>query len=200
MTGPFHYISNSLRDATIELSHFLTEKGIKHVVVGGISLGQYTGAPRATVDIDIYTTSDVEQFFPEHGPLAEIPGIETEYKGVGVEFLYPESMDEARFVFENPTIVNNVPLVNRDALLYLKLKAQRVKDSADLVQLLKNIPVAQRDSFIQKMKRLSKLEFPRDISDMLEDFESLANIADLEKNMPKKASRQFRSFMFKKLS
>jgi len=198
MNRTFNYITPELNNAVINLSKYLKLKGIKHVVIGGVAVGQYTKEPRVTIDIDIFTTEDVERVMPNLGPLNEVEGIASEWEGIPVEFIYPYG-DEADLIFSNCKLVDGIPVASRDALLYMKLRAGRTKDSDDLVQMLKQIRPEERAYFIKKLDSLKNKNFPRDLTELVLDFQSLGNIADLEQSSQQKsATSSFRKHLLVK--
>ena len=129
----------------------LREAGIPHAHAGGLAVGAH-GYPRTTDDVD-FLVGD-EAFEKHAGGLVtlKLPLI-----AVGNIRIYFVSMDESggegeqlRFAVESPPQSNQVPIVPLVALVYMKLKAGRQKDLADLVELLKRgrIEVEEIDRYL----------------------------------------------------
>lgn len=116
----------------------LSEAGIPHALAGGLAVGAH-GYPRTTDDVD-FLVGD-EAFEKHAGGLVTLKMPLIAVGNVRIVFL---SMDESqgekeqlRSAVENPPQSNRVPIVPLAALVYMKLKAGRQKDRADLVELLK---------------------------------------------------------------
>ena len=119
-------------------SQKLREAHIPHALAGGLAVGAH-GYPRTTDDVD-FLVGD-EAFEKHAGGLVtlKVPLI-----AVGKVRVDLVSMDEAkderrqlRGAIEEPPESEGVPIVPLPALVYMKLKAGRQKDIADLVELLK---------------------------------------------------------------
>lgn len=116
----------------------LREAGIPHALAGGLAVGA-RGYPRTTEDVNFLVG---EEAFEKHtGGLVTLRFPLIAVGNVRVDFL---SIDESRgekeqlrSAVENPPQSNLVPIVPLTALVYMKLKAARQKDLADLVELLK---------------------------------------------------------------
>lgn len=119
-------------------SQKLHEANIPHALAGGLAVCAH-GYPRTTDDVD-FLVGD-EAFVKHEGgfvtlklPLIAIGTIRVDF--VSIE----ESKDEERQLrpaMEEAPRSEGVPIVPLPALVYMKLKAGRQKDTADLVELLK---------------------------------------------------------------
>jgi hypothetical protein len=113
-------------------SEALTRAGVRHVVVGGIAVGA-NGYPRATKDVDFLVGAEA---FEHHagGVVTLRPGVPFQVDGVAVDFLSPDESEpflEATLSADAGTIIDAPPLI------YMKLKAGRQRDRADVVELIK---------------------------------------------------------------
>lgn len=120
--------------AAEEISREFSERGIRHAIVGGLAVVAH-GYARSTADVDILVT-EAERV--QGRPLG-IPGVSFEKSGVPVDVLFIEKHE--RFLRDAVTEAEGTPpIIPFPALAYLKLKAGRAKDFADLVELLKADP------------------------------------------------------------
>lgn len=129
----------------------LREAGIPHALVGGLAVGAH-GYPRTTDDVDFLVG---EEAFRRHaGGLVTLKLPLIAVGNVRIDFL---SLDESRgekeslqSAMENPPPDAPVPIVPLPVLVYLKLKAGRQKDIADVVELLKRgrIEVEEIDRYL----------------------------------------------------
>lgn len=108
--------------------------GVPYVAIGGIAVGAY-GAPRATKDVDFLVG---EEAFEHHGPLVSFrPGLPIQSGGVGID---PVSIglgeDFLLETFDHPAVSRGVPVIGLPPLIYLKLRAGRHQDLADVTRLL----------------------------------------------------------------
>ncbi len=119
-------------------SEKLHEAGIPHALAGGLAVGSH-GYPRTTDDVD-FLVGD-EAFVTHEGGLVtlKLPLI-----AVGEVRIDLVSIDERqgegahlRPAVDHPPMSEDVPIVPIAALVYMKLRAGRQKDVADVVELLK---------------------------------------------------------------
>jgi hypothetical protein len=113
-------------------SRLLTELGVHHVVVGGLAVGA-NGYPRATKDVDFLVTE--EAFLTKAGGIVLLaPGIPFQVDGVAIDYLVANA-DEAHLaaVLEG----SFGAAIDAPRLLYMKLKANRLRDQLDVVELIK---------------------------------------------------------------
>jgi hypothetical protein len=119
-------------------SQKLHEAGIPHALAGGLAVGAH-GYPRTTDDVDFLVGDEA---FEKHAggfvtlklPLISVGNVRIDFVSID------ESEDEKRqlrVAVEEPPESEGVPIVPVSALVYMKLKAGRQKDIADLVELLK---------------------------------------------------------------
>jgi len=116
----------------------LRESGIPHALAGGLAVGAH-GYPRTTDDVDFLVGDEA---FVEHAgglvtlrmPLIAVGKVRIDLVSID------DSAGEAahlRPAVDRPSASGEVPIVPLTALIYMKLKAGRQKDIADVVELLK---------------------------------------------------------------
>jgi len=125
-------VAPKVLDAMRLASEALTKAGVRHVVVGGLAVGA-NGHPHATKDVRFLVGSEA---FEHHagGVVTLRPGVPFQVDGVAVDFLSPDASEpflEATLSAEAGAVIDAPPLV------YMKLKAGRLKDRADVVELIK---------------------------------------------------------------
>lgn len=112
-------------------SSVLARLGIRHVVVGGLAVGA-NGHPRATKDVD-FLVGD-EAFVHSGGIVSLAPGVPFQVDGVPIDLL-SVGADEAHLAsaldgaFGAP--------IDAPRLIYMKLRANRMRDQVDVVELVK---------------------------------------------------------------
>ncbi len=113
-------------------SEALAKAGIRHVVVGGLAVGA-NGYPRATKDV--YFLVGGEAFEHHAGGLVTLrAGVPFQVNGVAVDFL---SADTDESFLEDALRATPGSFIEAPPLVYLKLKSPRLKDRADVVELIK---------------------------------------------------------------
>lgn len=131
----------------------LREAGIPHALAGGLAVGAH-GYPRTTDDVD-FLVGD-EAFVKHSGGLVTLKLPLIAVGDVRIDFVsIDESKGESkqlRPAVESPPVSEQVPIVPLTALVYMKLKAGRQKDTADLVELLKRgrIDLNGLDTYLQQ--------------------------------------------------
>ncbi len=126
-----------VRDALVEASAYLREKGVAHAVIGGVAVAAH-GYVINTVDVD-FLVRDASFFQGRSRLIALSPG-PTEFRGktldVRIDYLsgrtypnLPRLEDEVEGE-ESPHVVALFPL------LYMKLTAWRPKDQGHVIGLL----------------------------------------------------------------
>ena len=125
-------VSPKVLDAMKRASEALSRAHVRHVVVGGLAVGAH-GHPRATKDVD-FLVGD-EAFEHHEGGLVTLrAGVPFQVGEVAIDFLSPgpgEAFLEAALTGTPGTFIDAPRLV------YLKLKSPRLKDRADVVELVK---------------------------------------------------------------
>jgi hypothetical protein len=131
----------------------LREAHIPHALAGGLAVGAH-GYPRTTDDVD-FLVGD-EAFEKHEGgfvtlklPLIAIGNVRIDFVSID------ESKGEERQLrpaVEGPPQSDGVPIVPLPALVYMKLKAGRQKDTADLVELLKRgrVDLEAMDQYLEE--------------------------------------------------
>ena len=116
----------------------LREAGIPHALAGGLAVGAH-GYPGSTHHVD-FLVGD-EAFINHAGGLVtlKVPLIAVGKVRVDFVSIDPSKGEAERLrpAVDNPTFSEQIPIVPLTALVYMKLKASRQKDLADLVELLK---------------------------------------------------------------
>jgi hypothetical protein len=109
----------------------LTRAGVRHLVVGGLAVAAH-GYARSTKDVDFLVGDEA---FERHegGIVTMRPGVPIQVAGVVVDFL---SIDRSEPYLESALGASG-DIAPAEVLVYLKLKSPRVKDRADLVELVK---------------------------------------------------------------
>ncbi len=116
-------------------SRALTSLGVRHAVAGGLAVGAH-GYPRNTLDVDLLVGD--EAFERHAGGLVTLkPGVPIQIDGVAVDLL--STSGGAAFLQESlaQPVEGEVPVVAAGTLVYLKLKSPRLRDRADVVELVK---------------------------------------------------------------
>jgi len=116
-------------------SRELTSLGVRHALAGGLAVGAH-GYPRGTQDVDLLVGG--EAFERRAGGLVTLrAGIPIQIDGVSVDLLSAGSGEA--FLEESlaPPIPGEIAVVPATTLVYLKLKSPRLKDRADVVELIK---------------------------------------------------------------
>jgi hypothetical protein len=116
-------------------SRALSSLGVRHAVAGGLAVGAH-GYPRNTTDVDLLVG---EEAFEHHaGGLVTLkPGVPVQVGGVSVDLLATSGADAFLDGALPPPAQDEVPVVPAGVLVYLKLKSPRLKDRADVVELIK---------------------------------------------------------------
>lgn len=112
----------------------LTARGAVHAIVGGLAVAAH-GYGRSTDDVDVLVL-DRDKV---RGHPIGIPGVGFTRDGVGVDALFltlPAEKFMVRAV-RGAALYDGIPVLPYPALVYLKLKANRAKDRADVVELAK---------------------------------------------------------------
>lgn len=159
--------------AAREMSKILKQKGIAHALIGGLAVAAY-GYKRATGDADFLISGDAQDQLAGDMLGGEVHGKTIVFKGVVIDLLFPsreQGFLEAEIQKAHTKNNNGIPTISQEALVYMKLIASRMKDNADIVELLKR-------GKIDKERVVKYLEKHR--PDLVEDFEALALQAEHE--------------------
>lgn len=135
------------------VSRKLTEAGIPHALAGGLAIGAH-GYPRTTDDVDFLVGDEA---FEKHAggfvtlklPLISVGNVRVDF--VSLDDTQDER-EQTREAIDAPSKGDEVQVVPLPLLVYMKLKAGRQKDIADVVELLKRgrIEIDIVDRYLQK--------------------------------------------------
>lgn len=109
---------------------------VRHVLVGGLAVGIY-GRVRVTKDVDFLVGPEA---FDSVGVLVSFrPGVPLSAEGVPIDSILPPVEHEAVLgaALADPIIVDGIPVIRVEALIYMKLVASRRQDLADVVSMLR---------------------------------------------------------------
>jgi hypothetical protein len=125
-------VAPQVLEAMRTASDMLKRAGVRHVVVGGLAVGAH-GFPRATRDVDFLVGDEA---FQRHagGVVTLHPAVPFQVNGIAVDLLSAEASEGflAAALDADPGSMIDAP-----PLIYLKLKSPRLKDRADVVELIK---------------------------------------------------------------
>jgi hypothetical protein len=125
-------VAPKVLDAWRIASAALAQAGVRHVVVGGLAVGA-NGHPRATKDVD-FLVGDEAFRHHEGGFVTMNPAIPIAVNGVAIDYLSPRS-DEGHLAGALAGAPGTV--IDAPRLIYMKLRASRMQDRADVVALVK---------------------------------------------------------------
>lgn len=113
-------------------SEALARAGVRHVVIGGLAVGA-NGYPRATKDVDFLVGDEAFNHHPG-GLVTMNAAIPIEVDGVAIDYLSPRPGED-----HLATALAKPPGTFIDAarLVYMKVKASRLQDRADVAGLVK---------------------------------------------------------------
>src|SRR5262249_34174056 len=125
-------VASNVLDAWRAASDALARAGVRHVVVGGLAVGA-NGHPRATKDVDFLVG---EEAFKHHsgGLVTMNPAIPIEVNGVAIDYLSPRP-DEGHLA--EALAAPPGTFIDVARLVYMKLRASRFQDRADVAGLVK---------------------------------------------------------------
>ncbi|HEX3477148.1 MAG TPA: hypothetical protein VHT91_19125 [Kofleriaceae bacterium] len=125
-------VAPKVLDAWRAASEALKRAGVRHVVIGGLAVGA-NGHPRATKDVD-FLVGD-EAFLHHAGGLVTMnPAIPIAVNGVAIDYLAPRP-DEVHLA--GALDAQPGTFIDIARLVYMKLRASRMQDRADVVALIK---------------------------------------------------------------
>ena len=125
-------VAPKVLEAWSAASTALVRAGVRHVVIGGLAVGA-NGYPRATKDVDFLVGDEAFNHHPG-GIVTMNPALPIEVNGVAIDYLSPRPGEEhlATALAAPPGSVIDVA-----RLVYMKLKASRLQDRADIGGLVK---------------------------------------------------------------
>jgi len=146
-------VAPEILEAAETASRKLREAEIPHALAGGLAVGAH-GYPRTTDDVDFLVGDEA---FEKHAgglvtlklPLISVGGVRIDF--VSMDDSQQERAD-ARDAVDHPPLSQDLPVVPLPMLIYMKLKAGRQKDIADVVELLKRgrIEIQVVDQYLQE--------------------------------------------------
>jgi len=117
----------------VEASRRLTELGIPHALIGGLAVGLH-GYPRTTKDVDFLVGSEA---FERTEPVLVFRAELRDLVRVGVVDLMPLPLGHGELAEHLSVLTDDgVPVIGVEALVLLKLLANRPQDRADVGQLI----------------------------------------------------------------
>ena len=161
----FSFVAPKVRDAALKTAAQLKRLGIRHALVGGLAVGAH-GYVRATADVDFLVG---EEAFDHQGLLVAFKaGVPIEVDGIRIDYLSPMSLGpHLEQALDQPQMSEGVAIVPIEALIYMKLVAQRRKDLLDVVELVKaGADVKRARAYLQQYA-----------SDLLPSFDELVTEA-----------------------
>lgn len=162
-------MSPKILNAAQEVSDQLTKRGYPHVLIGGLAVRHY-GYKRTTSDVDFLVSSDVADQIAGDALGGVVRGKSFRTAGnVTIDILFPK--DDESFL-EAEIRKADGGTISEEGLVYLKLEAGRMKDQADITELAKRgkLNVSSIKKFLTRHR-----------PDLVDEFESLVEIAALEK-------------------
>lgn len=127
-------VSERVLDAMRAASKQLTDLGIRHVLVGGLAVGAY-GFVRATKDVDFLIGDEGFEHF-SGGLISHVRGIPSSIAGIPVDALSETEERHLEHALSKAKRSRGIPVAPIEALVYLKLKSPRPKDSLDIIELI----------------------------------------------------------------
>lgn len=125
-----------VRSAALTAHQELERLGIRHAFVGGLAVGAH-GYVRATEDVHFLVGDDALE---QHagGIVTFRSGIPIDVGGVSVDYLTTAKLGaHVKAELDSPVVSDGLPVVTIEALVYMKLVAHRMRDRADVTELLK---------------------------------------------------------------
>lgn len=127
-------VSPQVKRAAMEAHAALRERGVPHILVGGLAVGAH-GYPYATQGVD-FVVGDEAFEVSGRGIVSFAPGIPIQIDGVQVDYLSPEKVAGLGKLLESTRNQDELCVVPIEQLMYMKLVAGRQKDQAAIVGLL----------------------------------------------------------------
>lgn len=107
----------------------LVRLGVRHAVCGGLAVGAH-GYPRATKGVDFLVGDEA---FEHHGPIVT-SRVHCQVLGIAVDAVH---FPDAPFLDGELPEPGASAVVSPEALIYMKLRAGRLRDRTDIVELIK---------------------------------------------------------------
>lgn len=126
-------VSPEVKHAAMEAHEVLRERGVPHLLVGGLAVGAH-GYPYATQDVDFVVGNEAFEF-SGRGLVSFAPGIPIQIGGVQVDYLSPDTAAQLDKLLESTRAREELCVVPIEQLMYMKLVAGRQKDQAAIVGL-----------------------------------------------------------------
>lgn len=138
-TPDLHLLDDVVAERILEAMHraskALTQAGVRHAVCGGLAVGAH-GHPRATKDVD-FLVGDEAFIVHSGGFVTMSPGVPIQIDGVAIDHLSakPDEPFLAKALVEAVETVG-VRVIPVEALVYMKLRAHRLRDRSDVAELV----------------------------------------------------------------
>ena len=157
--------------AARDMSARLTKRNIPHALIGALAFGAH-GYERATGDVDFLVTADVADEIAGDSLGGEVWGKTVKVGGIDIDLVFPSSQQEfLEADLRRAKIIDRIPVLAIEPLIYMKMVAGRAKDNADIIELLKR-------GKVDKKRVVAYLN--RHDSDKVEDFNSIVMMSELE--------------------
>lgn len=154
-----------------ETSARLSDRGVAHALVGGLAVCA-RGYARATRDVDFLVEDSAREEIAGDRLGGEVEGKTVDVGGVAVDFLFPRSGEKfLNAAIRAATVVEGIPTIGAEVLIYLKMVAGRARDQGDVVELLKRgkVDVAKARAILRRRR-----------PDLVEDFDAFVQQAEWE--------------------
>jgi hypothetical protein len=165
-------LNPAITRAARQVSKTLADRGFAHALIGGLAVNRH-GYPRTTGDVDFLVTREAAVDLLGDSLGGEAYGKTIRVGGrdpVVVDLLFPRPEEDflegaIRDAAGTPPVIPKAPLV------YLKLACGRMKDQADVVELLKRgkLDIASVKAYLKKHR-----------PDIVDDFSSMVELAQIE--------------------
>jgi hypothetical protein len=145
------YVPRDLVEGARAASSAFRDAGIRHVLVGGLAVG-LNGYPRHTRDIDFLVDESAFEF---RGPLViPKPGLPVRYLGIQIDWVLLEPEERAALdPFLLLPVDSEVPVIPVEPLVLMKLVAGRLRDRADVLEMIKaGADVTRLQEFIRNAR------------------------------------------------
>jgi hypothetical protein len=126
----------AVKEAALTAAHELARLGIRFAFAGGLAVGAH-GHVRATADVDFLVGDEA---FEHHagGIITFRAGVPINVRGIAIDYLTTANLGpHVEAVLDAPTVSDGLPVIPADVLVYTKLVARRLRDQADVAQLVK---------------------------------------------------------------